>query len=85
VSADELVKVAGAQNQAEAELIEALLREADIPALVRRSPGADVPDFLAAGARDVLVPASMAADARDALTPPPPEAPTTPPRAKPGP
>jgi hypothetical protein len=69
VSPDELVKVARAQNQVEAELVEALLRDAGIPALVRRAPGADVPDFLAAGARDILVPASMAADARDALSP----------------
>ena len=37
--------------------------------VVRRSGGADVPDFLAAGARDVLVPAAMADVARDALTP----------------
>jgi hypothetical protein len=63
----EFVKVARTQNQAEAELVQGLLHDADIPALVRRAPGADVPDFLAAGARDVLVPASMAEDARDAL------------------
>jgi pimeloyl-ACP methyl ester carboxylesterase len=66
----DLVKVAHAQNQAEAELVEALLRDAGIPAVVRRSPSADVPDFLAAGARDILVPAPMAEDARDALHPP---------------
>jgi hypothetical protein len=66
---DELVKVAGAQNQPEAELIQNLLREAGVPSIVRRSGGADVPDFLAAGWRDVLVPASMAQLARDALTP----------------
>jgi hypothetical protein len=66
---EDLVKVARAQNQAEAELVEALLRDAGIPAVVRRSPGADVPDFLAAGARDILVPAPLAEDARDALFP----------------
>ena len=38
-----------------------------VPSLLRRSPGADVPDFLAAGARDVLVPASAERLARDVL------------------
>ena len=66
---DEFVKIAGAQNQAEAELIQGILSNADIPSLVQRSGGADVPDFLAAGWRDVLVPASMAEIARQALTP----------------
>ena len=69
MSPEALVKVARVQNQAEAELVQALLRDANIPELVRRAPGADVPDFLAAGARDVLVPASMAEDASDALYP----------------
>jgi len=68
-SADDLVKVATAQNQPEAEFVQNLLRDAGVPSVVRRSGGADVPDFLAAGARDVLVPASMAEIARDALTP----------------
>ena len=58
--ADDLVKVAGAQNQPEAEFIQGLLRDAGVPSVVRRSGGADVPDFLAAGWRDVLVPASLA-------------------------
>jgi hypothetical protein len=69
VASDDLVKVASAQNQPEAELVQGLLRNAGVPSVVRRSGGADVPDFLAAGARDVLVPASMADIARDALTP----------------
>lgn len=68
-SADELVKVASAQNQAEAEFVQNLLRDAGVPSILRRSAGADVPDFLAAGRRDVLVPASLAQIARDALTP----------------
>jgi hypothetical protein len=67
-----LVKVARAANQAEAEFIEALLLEEGIPSLLRRSGGADVPDFLAAGSRDVLVPESGADAAREALTPPRP-------------
>jgi Putative prokaryotic signal transducing protein len=62
-----LVKVARAQNQPEAEFIEALLLEEGIPSLLRRSGGADVPDFLAAGPRDVLVPESAAEAAREAL------------------
>ena len=49
-----LVKVARANNQPEAELIEALLLEQGIPSMSRRSGGFDVPDFLAAGPRDVL-------------------------------
>jgi hypothetical protein len=65
-----LVKVAYANNQPEAELIEALLLEEGIPSMMRRSGGFDVPDFLAAGPRDVLVPESGAEAAREALTPP---------------
>jgi hypothetical protein len=72
---DELIKVASAQNEAEAELIQNLLRAAGIASLVRRSAGADVPDFLAAGRRDVLVARSAADAARDALTPAEPFAP----------
>jgi len=66
-----LVRVARAQSQPEAELIEQLLLDVGIPCLVRRAPGADVPDFLAAGARDVLVPQSGAQAAREALAPAP--------------
>jgi hypothetical protein len=66
----EPVKVARAANQPEAELIEGLLREAGIPSLQLRAQGADVPDFLAAGPRDIFVPASAAEVAREALAPP---------------
>jgi hypothetical protein len=38
-----------------------------VPSTLRRSRGFDVPDFLAAGPRDVLVPASGASTARDVL------------------
>jgi hypothetical protein len=62
-----LVRVAWARNQAEAEMIENLLLEEGIPALSRRSGGFDVPDFLAAGPRDVLVPASAAEAAHEVL------------------
>jgi pimeloyl-ACP methyl ester carboxylesterase len=63
----ELVRVAGGRNQAEAELIGGLLLEEGIPSLVRRAAGSDVPDFLAAGQRDVLVPESGAEAARELL------------------
>ncbi len=65
----DLVRVARAANQPEAEMIEQLLLDQGIPCLVRRAPGMDVPDFLAAGARDVLVPRSGAQAAREALAP----------------
>ena len=63
----ELVRVAGGRNQAEADLIAGLLLEEGIPSLVRRSPAADVPEMLAAGARDVMVPRSALDDARQVL------------------
>jgi hypothetical protein len=62
-----LVRVAVVQNQAEAELLQGLLLEEGIPSLARRSGGFDVPDFLAAGPRDVLVPQSGELAARDLL------------------
>jgi hypothetical protein len=67
VAEGDFVKVAGAQNQAEAEFVQALLREEGVPSMLRRSAGFDVPDFLAAGPRDVLVPASSLGIARDVL------------------
>ena len=63
----ELVKVGWGRNQAEAELIQNLLIEEGIPSVVRRSAGFDVPDFLAAGPRDVLVPESGVRLARETL------------------
>jgi hypothetical protein len=62
-----LVRVAGARNQAEAEFIQGLLLEEGVPSLLRRTAGFDVPDFLAAGPRDVLVPQSGAVTAREVL------------------
>ena len=62
-----LVRVAGGRHQAEAELIQGLLLEEGVPSIVRRSAGFDVPDFLAAGPRDVLVPEGGAQAARDVL------------------
>jgi hypothetical protein len=63
----ELVRVAGGRNQAEAELIQGLLLEEGVPSILRRTAGFDVPDFLAAGPRDVLVPQAGAEAAREVL------------------
>jgi hypothetical protein len=65
----EPVRVATAQNQPEAELIQSLLLEAGVPSLVRRSGGFDVPDFLAMGPRDILVPRGGEDAARRVLSP----------------
>ena len=62
-----LVRVAGGRHQAEAEFVSGLLLEEGIPSLIRRSAGFDVPDFLAAGPRDILVPQSGAEAAREVL------------------
>lgn len=62
-----LVRVAGARNQAEAEFIQGLLLEEGVPSMHRRAAGFDVPDFLAAGPRDIMVAASGHATAREVL------------------
>jgi len=64
----ELVRIAGGRHLAEAELIQGILLEEGIPSMQRRTRGFDVPDFLAAGPRDILVPASAAEDARGLLS-----------------
>ena len=63
----DLVTVATGRNQAEADFVANLLLEEGVPSLVRRSRGFDVPDMLAAGPRDVLVPQSGEAAAREIL------------------
>jgi hypothetical protein len=63
----EPVRVASANNQAEAEFIQGMLLEEGVPSMVRRSAGFDVPDFLAAGPRDILVPQSGAQAAHEVL------------------
>jgi hypothetical protein len=71
-----LVRVATARNQSEAEFLQGMLLEEGVPSLMRRAGGFDVPDFLAAGPRDILVPASGEGAARDVLgTPVPPAGP----------
>lgn len=67
LSEGRLIKVAWARNQSEAEFIAGLLLEEGVPSLIRRSAGFDVPDFLAAGPRDVLVPISGLDAAREIL------------------
>ncbi len=62
-----LVKVAYAQQQAEAEMIQGLLFEHGIPSMLRRAAGFDVPDFLAAGPREVLVAEELAEQAHEVL------------------
>ncbi len=54
----ELVRVTGARNLADSELIQGMLLDQGIPSVLRRTRGFDVPDFLAAGPRDVMVPES---------------------------
>ena len=61
------VRVASAQNLAEAELMQGILLEEGIPSVQRRARGADVPDFLAAGARDILVPEAGLEAAKELL------------------
>jgi hypothetical protein len=62
-----LVRVAGARNQVEGEFIQSMLLEEGVPSVLRRSAGFDVPDFLAAGPRDILVPQSGVSTAREVL------------------
>ena len=61
------VRVASANNLAEAELIQGMLLEEGIPSVQRRMRGFDVPDFLAAGPRDILVPEAGAEAAQELL------------------
>jgi hypothetical protein len=62
-----LVKVGFARNQAEAEMLQALLLESDIPSVLKRSGGFDAPEFLAAGPRDIWVNQGHAEEARRIL------------------
>jgi Putative prokaryotic signal transducing protein len=66
-SGGKLVKVGYGQQQAEAEMIQGLLAEHGIPSMLRRAAGWDVPDFLAAGPREVLVAEELAEQAREVL------------------
>jgi hypothetical protein len=66
----ELRRAGTGRNQAEAELMQGILLEEGIPSLLKRTGGFDVPDFLAAGPRDVLVPESAWEVAHELLSGP---------------
>ena len=65
--AEKWVKVAAAPNETDALLMDGVLKDAGIPSLIQRAAGFDVPDFLAAGPRDVLVPGSLVEEAKQVL------------------
>ena len=67
LSEGELVRVAVGRQQPEAELIQNILLEEGVPSTLRRTRGFDVPEMLAAGPRDVLVPQSGVETAREVL------------------
>ena len=64
---EDWVKVGSAPNETYALLMEGVLRNDGIPVLIRRGAGFDIPDFLSAGPRDVLVPDTFAEEARQLL------------------
>ena len=59
-------RAAIAMHQPEAEMLAGLLRAYGIPTMIRRSTF-DVPDMLAGGPRELLVPADREAEAREVL------------------
>ena len=63
----ELVRVAVGRQLPEAELIQNLLLDEGVPSTLRRTRGFDVPEMLAAGQRDGLVPQSGLQAAREVL------------------
>jgi hypothetical protein len=65
--AERWVKVAAAPDESVALLMDGVLKDAGIPSLIQRAAGFDAPDFLAAGPRDVLVPASLVEEAKQVL------------------
>jgi hypothetical protein len=58
-----------AQNLPDGELQAARLKDADIPVFVRRTANMDVPDMLAGGTRELLVPEHHELEARAILDP----------------
>lgn len=69
----EVHRVAVVRNLAEGELVQGILLEEGIPSILRRTGGFDVPDMIAAGPRDVMVPASGVEAARALLAADAPE------------
>lgn len=85
VVAGEAVRIATAANSAECEMLQGMLENAGIPSTWRRS-GGDAPHFMAAGDRDILVPAAAVEEARVLLaTVEPPDEPEAPAEARTGP
>jgi hypothetical protein len=66
VQPDGTVRVAVAANQSEAELLQGVLADAGIPSNWRRT-GGDLPELLAAGYREIYVPAGAAGEAQALL------------------
>lgn len=64
---DDWVKVGSAPNETAAMMMTGILDNSGIPALIRRGAGFDIPDFLCAGPRDVLVPYDFLDEARQLL------------------
>ena len=60
----EPVKVGFARSQPEGEMLQGMLLQEGIPSMLRRTPGFDVPEALAGGARDILVPETGAEAAK---------------------
>jgi hypothetical protein len=63
----DLRRVVVAMNQAEADMLEDMLRSEGIPCVVRRTGRADLPDFGLSGQREILVPEGGLSAARDLL------------------
>jgi hypothetical protein len=63
------VRVALARHEAEAEMLAGILEGHGIPRFVRRTMGADVPEMMAGGMREVLVPEARALEAHALLDP----------------
>ena len=61
----ELVRLTGAQNESEGEMIQGLLLDAGVPSMLRRSPGPGLPYM--PGPCEVLVPEAGLQAAREAL------------------
>jgi RNA polymerase subunit RPABC4/transcription elongation factor Spt4 len=66
-SEGELVRVAVARNQVEAEFIRGLLLEEGVASIVLRPSGFDMLDFVAGGSFEIMVAASGAATAAEVL------------------
>jgi hypothetical protein len=62
------VRVAFARHQPEAEMLAGLLAQIEVPVVVRRTT-IDVPDMLAGGPRELLVPGDRELEARALLDP----------------